>query len=252
MLVIAHKTVFTRKVTERTQLPGGCLQKMWLLKRCSSVTHDVHMGAQVCAQGCGNTYVRGQKLDHYACALLNVPFSRFPPDYSFRRWHSGMSPLYHPGGQSTGVRIWARLEAASRGRRACHCGILSSSSPPTPSKANLVFACFCNCPSSPVFLGVLFFFSFVTKVTNELVDSGGKGWRRACLGSAPPSAFCRYHGLPLLAFWSTMQVTVSTLWIRMPPTSEYLLSLWDVKEECDSNTPVTFYWTIISKPNWSE
>ena len=73
---------------------------MWPLKRCSSITQDVHMGAQVCAQGCGNTYVRKQKLYHYAGALFNVPFSRFPPDCSFRRWHSGMSPLYHPGGQS--------------------------------------------------------------------------------------------------------------------------------------------------------
>lgn len=158
MLVIAHKTVFTRKVTERTQLPGGCLQKMWLLKRCSSVTHDVHMGAQVCAQGCGNTYVRGQKLYHYAGALFNVPFSRFPPDYSFRRWHSGMSPLYHPGGQSTGVRIWARLEAASRGRRACRCGILSGSSPPPPAKPTLSLLASATVPQVLCFSVFFFFF----------------------------------------------------------------------------------------------
>ena len=115
MLVTARKTVSTRKVTERTQLLEGCLQKMWLLKRCSSVTPDVHMGAQVCAQGCRNMYVGEQKLYHYASALFNVPFSRFPPDCSFRRWHSGVSPLCHPGGHSRGVRIWARLEAASQG-----------------------------------------------------------------------------------------------------------------------------------------
>ena len=82
----------------------------------------------------------------------------------------------------------------------------SSSSPPTPSKANLIFVCFCNCPSSPVFFSVfVFLFSFVTKVTNELVDSGGKGWRRTYLGAAPPSAFCPYHDLHLFAFWSTMR-----------------------------------------------
>lgn len=68
VLVMAHKTIFTRKAAERTQLPAGCLQKMWPLKRCSSVTQDVHMGAQVCAQGWGNRN----------CITMPVPYLMFP------------------------------------------------------------------------------------------------------------------------------------------------------------------------------
>lgn len=159
VFIMAHKTIFTRKAAERTQLPVGCLQKMWPLKRCSSVTQDVHMGAQVCAQGCGNTYVRKQKLYHYAGALFNVPFSRFPPDCSFRRWHSGMSPLYHPGGQSTGVRIWARLEAVSRGQLAPPLwNPAVAPHPPPPAKPTLSSFASATVPQVLCFLVFLFFY----------------------------------------------------------------------------------------------
>ena len=83
-----------------------------------------------------------------------------------------------------------RLHPGSRLAR--RCGTLQQLLTPHPCKANLVFVtkCFCNCPSGPVHISVcLFVFSFVTKVTNELMDSSGKGRRHTCLGSVPPSAF---------------------------------------------------------------
>lgn len=199
MLVIAIQNSLYKEL-QKGRAPGGCLQKMWLLKSMPSVTHDAHMGVR-CAQGCGNTYVRGQTLDHYAGALLKAP-SRDFPRLLLQEVALEWVLCAHPWGQSTGVEFQQGWRLRSRGSGSLTVESWVAPHSPPPAKPTLSLLVSATVPQVLCFY-VLFFFFFsfgLPRSLMKLVDSGGKGWRRACLGSAPPSAFCCYHGLPLLAF----------------------------------------------------
>lgn len=181
---------------------------MWLLKRCSTVTPDVHMGAQVCAQGCRNMYVGEQELYHYASALFNVPFSRFPQTVPL----GGGTPEWVLCATLEGrAQVWESepdWRLRPRGRLARRCGTLQQLLTPHPQQSQ---PCLCDQVLLQLSLRSCaywcFFFFFLLSL-KSLMNSWTlveKEEDTRASGLSHPQLFCWYHDLHLLALWSTKQ-----------------------------------------------